>query len=153
VNSPVEQDIAEVEDEDVVDPQVQAQVDVARADVDARVAKDPELVYGDVVELVALELPVEAAVQLCAQTIEFIPDTIRKKVFEAEHEETIRKGAAINAEKDAAAAKLSQRSARAAATRARTLKAEAEVESAAVKSRTCPVCFQLRAASGVCGCD
>jgi hypothetical protein len=145
----VEQDTAD----DTVDPEVQSAVDAAMADVDARVAADPELVYGDVVEQVALELPVEAAVQLCAQTIEFIPDTIRKKVFEAEHEETIRKGAAINAEKDAAAAKLSQRSARAAATRAKTLKAEAEVEAAAVRSRTCPVCFQLRAASGVCGCD
>ncbi len=153
MNSPVEQDTAEVESEDVVDPKVQAQVDKAIAKIDARVAKDAELVYGDVVEEVALELPVEAAVQLCAQTMDFIPDTVRKKLFEAEHEDTIRKGAAINAEKDAAAAKLSQRSARAAATRAATLAAEAAVEAAAVKSRTCPVCFQVRAASGVCGCD
>ena len=61
--------------------------------------------------------------------------------------------AIVVAERDAVEAKAKQRSAKAAATRAATLAREAEVEKAALKSATCPDCFQLRAASGVCGCD
>ncbi|MCW2777137.1 MAG: hypothetical protein JWN17_862 [Frankiales bacterium] len=142
---------AEVEE---VSPEVQAGVDAAVAEVDRRCAADPELVHGDVVEVVAGEQEsVEVAVQLCVQTMDFVPDTVRQRMFEAEHAETISAAAIIMAEKDAATQKAKQRSARAAATRAATLAAEAAVNSAAIKSATCPSCFQVRSPSGVCGCD
>ena len=137
-----------------VSPQVQAGVDAAVADVEGRCAADPELVYGDAVEVVALEqTDVDVAVTLCVQAMEFVPDTVRQRMFEAEHAETIRAAAVLMAEKDAATQKAKQRSARAAATRAATLAAEAAVNTAAIKSATCPQCFQVRAPSGVCGCD
>ena len=137
-----------------VSPEVQAGVDAAVAEVERRCAADPELVHGDVVEVVALEQSdVEVAVALCAQTMDFIPDTVRQRMFEAEHAETISAAAVLMAEKDAATQKAKQRSARAAATRAATLAAEAAVNTAAIKSATCPDCFQVRAPSGVCGCD
>lgn len=133
---------------------VQAEVDAAVRTVDARVAADPDLVHGDVVEQVALTIAdVDVAVELCVQTMAFVPDTVRQRVFEAENAEAFARSAALSAERDAAEAKSRQRSQRAAATRAATLAAEAAVESAALKSATCPQCFQLRAASGVCGCD
>ena len=135
------------------DPDVQAAVDVARARVDALCAADPELVHGDVVEQVALELPVEVGVELCRQALAFVPDTLRQRLFEAEHADTIRAAAEVTAERDAAAARVAQRSAKAAATRAATLAAEAAAESAAIRSATCPDCFQVRSPSGVCGCD
>lgn len=137
-----------------VSTEVQADVDVAVAEVDRRCAADPDLVHGDVVEVVALEQrDVDVAVALCAQTMDFVPDTVRQRMFEAEHAETISAAAIVMAEKDAAAQKAAQRSARAAATRAATLAAEAAVNSAAIKSATCPSCFQVRSPSGVCGCD
>jgi hypothetical protein len=139
---------------DEVTPEVQHAVDEAVRRVDALVAADPELVHGDAVEAVALECPdVDVAVELCRQTMQFVPDTIRQRVFEAENRDAFERSAAQSAEREAAEAKSKQRSARAAATRAATLAAEAAVESAALKSATCPHCFQLRAASGVCGCD
>ena len=139
---------------DQISPQVQAGVDAAVAEVERRCAADPDLVHGDVVEVVALEqTDVDVAVALCAQTMDFVPDTVRQRVFEAEHAETISAAAAISAEKDAAAQKAAQRSARAAATRAATLAAEAAVQTAAIRSNTCPHCFQVRSPSGVCGCD
>ena len=85
--------------------------------------------------------------------MQFVPDTIRQRVFEAENAEAFQRSAAASAEREAAEAKARQRSSRAAATRAATLAAEAAQESAALKSATCPDCFQLRSASGVCGCD
>ena len=139
---------------DQISPQVQAGVDAAVAEVERRCAADPELVHGDVVEVVALEQDsVDVAVALCVQAMDFIPDTVRQRMFEAEHAETISAAAVIMAEKDAATQKAKQRSARAAATRAATLAAEAAVASAAIKSNTCPSCFQVRSPSGVCGCD
>ena len=143
--SDLEQDVSE---------QVQAAVDAAVQRVEAMVAADPELVHGDAVEIVAMECPdVEVAVELCRQTMQFVPDTIRQRVFEAENRDAFERSASLSAERDAAEAKAKQRTTRAAATRAATLAAEAAVESAALKSATCPHCFQLRAASGVCGCD
>ncbi len=134
--------------------EVQSQVDEAVRRVDALVAADPDLVHGDVVEIVALECAdVDVAVELCLQTMQFVPDTIRQRVFEIENREAFERSASASAEREAAEAKSKQRSTRAAATRAATLAAEAAVESAALKSATCPSCFQLRAASGVCGCD
>lgn len=137
-----------------VSSEVQAGVDAAVAEVERRCAADPELVHGDVVEVVALEqADVEVAVALCVQSMDFIPDTVRQRMFEAEHADTISAAAVLMAEKDAATQKAKQRSARAAATRAATLAAEAAVNSAAIKSNTCPSCFQVRSPSGVCGCD
>lgn len=139
---------------DEVSVEVQQQVDAAVVRVEALVAADPDLVHGDAVEVVALECEdVEVAVELCRQTMQFVPDTIRQRVFELENREAFERSAALSAEREAAEAKSRQRSTRAAATRAATLAAEAAVESAALKSATCPDCFQLRAASGVCGCD
>lgn len=139
---------------DQVAPHVQAGVDAASAEVDRRCAADPDLVHGDVVEVVALEQDdIDVAVALCVQTMDFVPDTVRQRVFEAEHADTISAAAAVTAEKDAAAQKAAQRSARAAATRAATLAAEAAEQTAAIRSATCPHCFQVRSPSGVCGCD
>ncbi len=139
---------------DTLSPETQAAVDAAVVEVNARVDADADLVFGDVVEQVALEMPdLDAAVQLCVQTMDFVPDTIRRRVFEAENAETIAANAVLTAERDAAEAKAKQRTAKAAATRAATLAREAAVEKAAIKSATCPDCFQVRSASGVCGCD
>ena len=139
--------------EDTVAPELQAAVDAAAQRVEAIVAADPELVHGDVVEQVALESPLDVAVLLCEQTMDFIPDTIRRRVFEEENAEVIAANAARTAERDAAEAKTKARTQKAAATRAATLAREAAVEKAAIRSATCPDCFQVRAASGVCGCD
>ena len=142
-----------MDDTDTVAPETQAAVDAAVARVDELLASDPELVHGDVVETVAADLPLDAAVLLCVQTMDFVPDTVRRRVFEEENADVIAANAIVVAERDAVEAKAKQRSAKAAATRAATLAREAEVEKAALKSATCPDCFQLRAASGVCGCD
>jgi hypothetical protein len=142
-----------VEQTDELTPELQAAVDAALARVDALVAADPDLVHGDAVETVALESPLDVAVAMCEQSMQFVPDTIRRRVFEEENAETIARAAALTAERDAIAAKASQRTQRAAATRAKTLAAEAAVESAALKQATCPKCFTVRAASGVCACD
>jgi hypothetical protein len=136
-----------------IDPAVQAAVDAALARVDEQVAADPDLVHGDVVEQVALTEPLEVAVQMCEQSMGFVPDTIRQRIFESEHADVIAAGAAVNAERQAAEEKAAQRSARAAATRAKTLAAEAAAQSANIRSATCPSCFQVRSPSGVCGCD
>lgn len=142
-----------MEVEESVAPELQAAVDEAAQRVEAIVAADPELVHGDVVEQVALELPLDVAVLLCRQTMDFIPDTVRQRVFEYENADTIAANALVTAERDAVEAKAKARTQKAAATRAATLAREAEVEKAAIKSATCPSCFQVRAASGVCGCD
>ena len=134
-------------------PELQAAVDEAIGQVEARVAADPELVHGDVVEQVALESPLDVAVLLCEQTMNFLPDTVRQRVFEHDNADTIAANALVTAERDAVEAKAKARTAKAAATRAATLAREAEAEKAVLKSNTCPDCFQLRAASGVCGCD
>jgi hypothetical protein len=140
-------------EQDPVAPELQAAVDAANQRVEALVAADPDLVHGDVVEQVALECPLDVAVLLCRQTMDFIPDTVRQRVFEHENADTIAANAAVTAERDAAEAKAKARTQKAAATRAATLAREAEAEKAVLKSNTCPECFQLRAASGVCGCD
>ena len=140
--------------DDTLTADTQAAVDAARLQVDERVAADPELVFGDVVEAVALEVEdLDVAVQLCVQTMDFVPDTIRRRVFEAENADVIAANALLTAERDAVEAKAKARTRKAAATRAATLAREAEAEKAVLKSNTCPNCFQLRAASGVCGCD
>jgi pyruvate/2-oxoglutarate dehydrogenase complex dihydrolipoamide acyltransferase (E2) component len=140
--------------EDTLTGSTQAAVDAALVRVHERTAADPDLVFGDVVEAVALECDdLDVAVQLCAQAMDFVPDTIRRRVFEAENADVIAANAALTAERDAVEAKARQRSAKAAATRAATLAREAEVEKAAIRSATCPECFQVRSASGVCGCD
>ncbi len=139
---------------DELSPQARAAVDTAAAEVERRCAADPDLVHGDVVEQVAMECDdVEVAVALCRETMNFVPDTVRSRVFEAEHADAFARSAAQAAERDAAETRSKQRSTRAAATRAATLAAEAAQESAALRSATCPSCFQLRSASGVCGCD
>ena len=140
--------------EDTLTADTQAAVDAALAKVNAKVDADPELVFGDVVEQVAMETEdLDVAVQLCVQSMDFVPDTIRRRVFETENADVIAANALVTAERDAVEAKAKQRTAKAAATRAATLAREAEVEKAAIKSATCPDCFQVRAASGVCGCD
>ena len=139
--------------EDAISPETQAAVDSALARVDEIVAADPELVHGDVVEQIALESELEVAVQMCEQSMGFVPDTIRQRLFEHEHADTIAAGAVLSAERKAAEDKAQQRSARAAATRAKTLAAEAAAQSANIRSATCPDCFQVRSPSGVCGCD
>ena len=140
--------------DDTLTTEKQASVDAALQQVQARVAADPELVFGDVVEAVALECAdVDVAVQLCVQTMDFVPDTIRRRVFEAENADVIAENARLSAERDAVEAKARSRTAKAAATRAATLAREAAVEKAALRSATCPDCFQVRAASGGCGCD
>ena len=140
--------------DDTLTAQTQTAVDEALLRVQSQVEADPELVFGDVVESVALECEdLDVAVQLCVQAMDFVPDTIRRRVFEAENADVIAANALVTAERDAVEAKAKQRTAKAAATRAATLAREAEVEKAAIKSATCPDCFQVRAASGVCGCD
>ena len=136
-----------------ISPELQADVDAALAKVEALVSKDDELVHGDIVEQVALTLPLDVAVQMCEQAMGFVPDTVRQRIFASQHADTIAAGAVVNAEKQAAADKAKQRSARAAATRAKTLAAEAAAASANIRSATCPSCFQVRSPSGVCGCD
>ena len=140
-------------DTDQISPELQAAVDAAAQRVEEIVAADPDLVHGDVVEQVAQDCPLDVAVLLCQQTMDFVPDTVRQRVFEHENADTIAANAAIVAERDAAEAKAKARTQKAAATRAATLAREAEAEKAVLKSNTCPECFQLRAASGVCGCD
>ena len=139
--------------EDAISPETQAAVDAALARVEAQVAADPDLVHGDVVEQVALESPLEVAVQLCEQAMGFVPDTIRQRIFEHENADVIAAGAAESAARKAAEDKSRQRSERAAATRAKTLAAEAAAQTASIRSATCPDCFQVRSPSGVCGCD
>ncbi len=143
----------QVDAPETVSPELQEAVDAALAKVEAMVAADDELVHGDVVEQVALESPLDVAVQMCEQAMGFVPDTVRQRIFEDQHADTIAAGAALNAERQAAADKAAQRSARAAATRAKTLAAEAATASANIRSATCPNCFQVRSPSGVCGCD
>ena len=78
--------------------------------VDEQVAADPDLVYGDVVEAVALQCDdLDVAVQLCVQTMDFVPDTIRRRVFEAENADVIAENAKLTAERDAVEAKAKQR--------------------------------------------
>ena len=136
-----------------VSAETQTAVDAALARVDEIVAADPDLVHGDVVEQVALESPLEVAVQMCEQSMGFVPDTIRQRIFEHENADVIAAGAAESATRKAAEEKSRQRSERAAATRAKTLAAEAAAQSATIRSATCPDCFQVRSPSGVCGCD
>lgn len=139
--------------DDGLSPEVQAAVDKALGEVESRAAADAELVFGDVVEQVAMEQPLNVAVALCQQSMSFVPDTVRRRIFETENADVIAANAAVTAERDAVEAKAKARTAKAAATRAATLAREAEVEKAAIRSATCPSCFQVRSASGVCGCD
>jgi hypothetical protein len=132
---------------------VQAGVDAALRRVEEMVAADEDLVHGDVVEQVALDSPLEIAVELCEQAMGFVPDTIRQRLFLSQHEDTIRAGAEVNAERDAAEQKAKNRSAKAAATRAATLAKEAAVNAEKLKSATCTSCFQVRTPAGTCGCD
>lgn len=142
----------EVTDE-AVPADIQAAVDQARKDVDARCAADAELVPGDVIEAVAQNLPLEVAVVLCEQTMDFVPDTVRWRMFAADNEESFQRSAARSAERDAAEAKSRQRSQRAAATRASTVAAEAAAQTTALRSNTCMDCFTVRAPSGACACE
>lgn len=143
----------QVDAPETVSPELQEAVDAALARVESLVSSDDELVHGDVVEQVALDSPLDVAVQMCEQAMGFVPDTVRQRIFESQHADTIAAGAVVNAERQAAADKAAQRSARAAATRAKTLAAEAATASANIRSATCPNCFQVRSPSGVCGCD
>ncbi len=132
---------------------VQAGVDAALRRVEEMVAADENLVHGDVVEQVALDSPLDIAVELCEQAMGFVPDTIRQRLFLSQHEETIRAGAEVNAERDALELKAKNRSAKAAATRANTLAKEAAVNAEKLKASTCMSCFQVRTPAGTCGCD
>jgi hypothetical protein len=133
--------------------QLQPGVDAALRRVEEIVAADEDLVHGDVVEQVALESPLDVAVELCEQAMGFVPDTIRQRIFLAQHEDTIRAGAEANAEREAVEQKARQRSEKAAATRAATLAKEAAVNAEKLKSATCMSCFQVRTPAGTCGCD
>lgn len=144
---------SDIDVDDAVAPELQSAVDEAVARVENLVAADPDLVHGDVVEQVAADCPLEVAVLLCQQTMDFVPDTVRQRVFEHDNADVIAANALVTAERDAVEAKAKARTQKAAATRAATLAREAEAEKAVLKSNTCPDCFQLRAASGVCGCD
>ena len=135
------------------EPELQAAVAAAAARVEELVSADPELVHGDVVEQVALDSPLDVAVALCEEQMGFLPDTVRQRVFEHDNADVIAANAAVTAERDAVEAKAKARTQKAAATRAATLAREAEAEKAVIKSRTCPTCFQVRSAAGVCGCD
>jgi hypothetical protein len=148
----VDVDVDETTEQEIA-PEPQAAVDQAAQRVEELVAADSELVHGDVVEQVAAECPLDVAVLLCQQTMDFIPDTVRQRVFEHDNADTIAANALVTAERDAVEAKAKARTQKAAATRAATLAREAEAEKLVLKSNTCPDCFQLRAASGVCGCD
>ena len=138
---------------DQIDATVQDQVDEALRTVEARVAADGDLVHGDVVEQVALGLPVEVATVLCRQSMGFVPDTVRARVFEAENADAFARSAALSAERDAAEQKAAQRSKKAAATRAQTLAAESAAAREKMRSATCPECFTVRSPSGICACD
>jgi hypothetical protein len=136
-----------------ISPDIQAGVDAALRRVEELVAADEDLVHGDVVEQVALDSPLDVAVELCEQAMGFVPDTVRQRIFMAQHEDTIRAGAEANAERDAAETKAKNRSAKAAATRANTLAKEAAVNAEKLKASTCMSCFQVRTPAGTCGCD
>ena len=140
-------------DQDQLAPEVQTAVDAARKEADARCAADPELVRGDVVEELAQALPLEAAVALCEQDMDFLPDTVRWRLFAADNEESFQNSAVRAAERDAAEAKSRQRSERAAATRASTVAAEVAAQSTVLRSNTCPDCFTVRSPSGACACE
>ena len=153
-NDTTSQDSFSSEQDDDFDPDIdQAAVDAALARVDVIVAADPDLVHGDVVEQIALEMPIEIAVAMCQQSMDFVPDTVRERLFAVEHADTISAGAIANAEKAAVAQKLAQRAIKAAATRAATAAAEAQIQTKAIRSNTCPICFTVRAASGTCACE
>ena len=141
--------------ESVSDTDVQRGVDDALAEVERRCAANPDLVHGDVVEEVAVGIAdLDVAVAVCQQAMDdFVPDTVRQRVFEAENEDSFTRAAVRTAERDALEAKSRQRSQRAAATRANTLAAEAAVEMKAIRSKTCPICFTVRAPSGACACE
>jgi hypothetical protein len=132
---------------------LQAGVDEAIRRVEELIAADEDLVHGDVVEQVALDSPLDIAVELCEQAMGFVPDTVRQRLFLVQHKDTIRAGAEVNAERDAAEQKAKQRSAKAAATRAATHAKEAAVNAEKLKSSTCMSCFQVRTPAGTCGCD
>jgi hypothetical protein len=136
-----------------ISPDIQAGVDAALRRVEELVAADEDLVHGDVVEQVALDSPLDVAVELCEQAMGFVPDTVRQRIFMAQHEDTIRAGAEANAERDAAETKAKNRSAKAAATRANTLAKEAAANAEKLKASTCMSCFQVRTPAGTCGCD
>ena len=153
VNTSIENETTDQDDDDF-DPDIdQVAVDAALARVDAIVAADPDLVHGDVVEQIALEMSIEVAVAMCQQSMDFVPDTVRERLFAVEHADTISAGAILNAEKAAVAQKLAQRAIKAAATRAATAAAEAQIQTKAIRSNTCPICFTVRAASGTCACE
>jgi hypothetical protein len=133
--------------------QVEDAVAEAVAEVERRCAADAELVPGDVIEEVALDLPLDVAVELCLQQMNFVPDTIRQRVFAADNEDSFGRAAERRVEREAAEAKSRQRSQRAAATRANTAMAEAEASSKVIRSKTCPLCFTVRAPSGACACE
>lgn len=134
-------------------PEIQAEVDAAVTDIDARCAADPELVHGDVVEVVAQGMSLGGAVAVCEQTMNFVPDTVRWRLFAADNEQSFQRSAARAAEREAAEAKARQRSERAAASRADRAAAEAAAQNSELRSRTCPECFTVRAPSGACACQ
>ncbi|MDP3712274.1 MAG: hypothetical protein Q8R60_07310 [Mycobacteriales bacterium] len=128
-------------------------VAAAIAIVEERCAADPDLVHGDVVEMVAMESELSLAVALCVQTMGFVPDTVRRRIVEAEFEETIAADRERRAEQAVVAGKAAARSAKAAATRAATAARESAEQAAKMRSNRCDVCFQVRSPAGTCGCD
>lgn len=139
--------------QDQLTPEVQTAIDAARKQADDLCAADPALVRGDVIEQLAQALELEAAVGLCEQDMDFVPDTVRWRLFAADNEESFQKSAVRSAERDAAEAKSKQRSQRAAATRASTVAAEVAAQTTVMRSRTCPDCFTVRSPSGACACE
>jgi hypothetical protein len=125
----------------------------ALARIEALCAADEELVHGDVVERVAGESALPLAVALCQEGMGFLPDTVRRRLVEAEFEDTISADRERRAEEKAVADKAKARSAKAAATRAATIARENAVESAKMASNRCDRCFQVRTPAGTCGCD
>lgn len=144
---------ADVDLEPPLDPKTEKAVVKALAEADKRCAADPELVHGDVVEALAQKATLEVAVPLCERGMGFLPDTVRQRVFASENEDSFQRAAVAREERETSEAKSKQRSQRAAATRASTIAAEQAVESAKVRSATCPDCFTVRSPSGACACQ
>lgn len=138
---------------DEIPPADPVAVAAAIAIVEERCAEDTDLVHGDVVEMVAMDCELSLAVALCLETIGFLPDTVRRRIVEAEFEDTISADRVRRAEAKALEDKAAARSAKAAATRAATAARESAEQSAKMKSNRCDTCFQVRSPAGTCGCD
>jgi hypothetical protein len=130
-----------------------AELAAALARVEAMCAADEDLVHGDAVEMVAMDSPLPLAVALCQEGMGFLPDTVRRRIVEAEFEDTIQADRARRRAELEAEEKARARSDKAAATRAATAARENAEQAAKLASNRCDRCFQVRTPAGTCGCD